>query len=263
MKATGEVMSIAPTFEHALMKAVRGAEISMDTPRLRKYAEMSDAEILSLLPELATDQRLFLVYEAIFRGIKIDEIHSLTMIDEWFLSKLLHLADAEKELSKGEVTEELYLKAKQLGFPDKTIARLSGHAVPYHRSAVYKMVDTCAAEFAAETPYFYATYDDENEAAEFLKARNSEKQRVIVFGSGPIRIGQGIEFDYASVHCVWTLKELGYEVIMVNNNPETVSTDFDTADRLYLSRLLLRTLPTSLQQRSLSALLSPSVDRPQ
>ncbi len=237
MKATGEVMSIAPTFEQALMKAIRGAEISMDTPRLRKFSEMSDKEIMEQIGGPTTDQRLFLVYEAIFRGVSIDEIHSLTMLDEWFLSKLRHLANTEKELSKGEVTEELYLEAKQLGFTDKTIARLSGHAVPYHRRAAYKMVDTCAAEFAAETPYFYATYDDENEAAEFIKANNSGKPRVIVFGSGPIRIGQGIEFDYASVHCVWTLKELGYEVIMVNNNPETVSTDFDTADRLYFEPL--------------------------
>ncbi|NLL45233.1 MAG: carbamoyl-phosphate synthase large subunit [Clostridiales bacterium] len=237
MKATGEVMSIAPTFEQALMKAIRGAEISMDTPRLQKFAEMPEAEILEMLAAPPTDQRLFLVYEALYRGAGIDEIHSCTMLDEWFLHKLKRLADTEKELSSGEISEDLYLKAKNLGFTDKSMARLSGGAVPFHRRAVYKMVDTCAAEFAAETPYFYATYDDENEAAEFIKARGSGKERVIVFGSGPIRIGQGIEFDYASVHCVWTLKELGYDVIMVNNNPETVSTDFDTADRLYFEPL--------------------------
>jgi len=237
MKATGEVMSIASTFEQAIMKAVRGAEIGMDTPRLRKFAELQESEILEMLGELATDQRLFLVYEAISRGIGIDEIHSRTMLDEWFLSKLKLLADAEKELALGDITEDIYLRAKNLGFTDKSIARLSGGAVPFHRRAVYKMVDTCAAEFAAETPYFYATYDDENEAAEFIKSRNSGKERVVVFGSGPIRIGQGIEFDYASVHCVWTLKELGYDVVMVNNNPETVSTDFDTADRLYFEPL--------------------------
>ncbi len=237
MKATGEVMSIAPTFEQALMKAIRGAEISMDTPRLRKFAELPDSDILAMIGDQATDERLFLIYEAIYRGVGIDAIHEATMLDEWFLSKLKVLADAEKELSKGNVSEKLYLKAKNLGFTNKTIERLAGESIPYRRRAVYKMVDTCAAEFAAETPYFYATYDDENEALEFKKPENSGKERVIVFGSGPIRIGQGIEFDYASVHCVWTLKELGYEVIMVNNNPETVSTDFDTADRLYFEPL--------------------------
>lgn len=237
MKATGEVMSIAPTFEHALMKAIRGAEISMDTPRLRKFSEMSNEEILGSMGNQATDERLFLIYEAIYRDVSIDKIHECTMLDEWFLSKLKILADMEKALSKGNVSEALYIEAKKLGFTNKSIERLSGGAVPYRRRAVYKMVDTCAAEFAAETPYFYASYDDENEASEFVKQENTGKERVIVFGSGPIRIGQGIEFDYASVHCVWTLKELGYEVIMVNNNPETVSTDFDTADRLYFEPL--------------------------
>jgi len=237
MKATGEVMAIAPTFEQALMKAIRGAEIGMETPRLQRFAELTEPEILKMLSEPPTDQRLFLVYEAIHRGIPIDEIHSRTMLDEWFLFKLKRLADTEKELSAGEISEELYLRAKRLGFTDKSIERLTSAPVPFHRRAVYKMVDTCAAEFAAETPYFYATYDDENEAEEFIKARGGDKERVIVFGSGPIRIGQGIEFDYASVHCVWTLKELGYDVVMVNNNPETVSTDFDTADRLYFEPL--------------------------
>ncbi|WP_304509725.1 carbamoyl-phosphate synthase large subunit, partial [Anaerotignum sp.] len=235
MKATGEVMSIAPTFEQALLKAVRGAEISLNTLNLPALAEHSDAEIKDMLYE-ATDRRLFVVYEALKRGISMEEIHEITLIDEWFLGKLIIILETEKRLSKEPLTEELYLFAKNIGFLDKTIFALSGQTHP-HRSAVYKMVDTCAAEFAAQTPYFYATYDTENEAADFIESHNDGKKKVIVFGSGPIRIGQGIEFDYASVHCVWTLKEEGYDVVMVNNNPETVSTDFDTADRLYFEPL--------------------------
>ncbi len=235
MKATGEVMSIAPTFEQALLKAVRGAEISMDTLNLSILDKNSTGEIKEMLHE-ATDRRLFVVYEALKRGISIEEVHEITLIDEWFLGKLVHILETEHRLSKEPLTEELYVLAKNMGFLDKTIFALSEqtHA---HRSAVYKMVDTCAAEFAAQTPYFYATYDTENEAAEFIKNHENGKKTVIVFGSGPIRIGQGIEFDYASVHCVWTLKEEGYDVVMVNNNPETVSTDFDTADRLYFEPL--------------------------
>ncbi|NLG24393.1 MAG: carbamoyl-phosphate synthase large subunit, partial [Clostridiales bacterium] len=236
MMATGEVMAIAPSFEQAIMKAVRGAEIGMDTLTLPAFAAEDDAKIHSRLYE-CTDERLFAMYEALRRGISVDEIHRITMVDEWFLNKLKKLVDAEDALRAGPIDQTAYLRAKRMGFLDATIERLTGHAIAHPRLPVYKMVDTCAAEFEAQTPYFYATYDDENEAAEFLARRDTGKQKVIVFGSGPIRIGQGIEFDYASVHCVWTLKRAGYEVILVNNNPETVSTDFDTADRLYFEPL--------------------------
>ncbi len=235
MKATGEVMSIGVSVEQALMKAVRGAEIGCDTLRMKSLAELSTEELLALIAK-CTDQRMFAVYEAICRGVTLEKLHEITMIDMYFLNCYKNLYDMEVELGKGSVTPELYLKAKKLGFPDKTIERLSGAPVPMHRDPVYKMVDTCAAEFEAQRPYFYATYDDENEAADFL-AKQEKKPCVMVLGSGPIRIGQGIEFDYASVHCVWMLKKAGYDVVLVNNNPETVSTDFDTADRLYFEPL--------------------------
>ena len=236
MKATGEVMAIGTNFETAIMKAVRGAEISLDSLNLPKLAELSDEEVKDKI-SVCDDERLFVVFEAIKRGISLEYIHSVTKIDFWFLNKLKHLADYEKEIAENTLTEEIYIKGKKYGYPDKVIERISGQTLPSHRSAVFKMVDTCAAEFKAETPYFYSTYDTENEASEFIAERNSGKQTVIVFGSGPIRIGQGIEFDYASVHCVWSLKKAGFEVVIVNNNPETVSTDFDTADRLYFEPL--------------------------
>ena len=179
---------------------------------------------------------MYAVYEAIARGVSLEKLHEITMIDMYFLNKFKNLWDMEARLMQGHVDCELYMKAKKMGFPDKTIERLSGEKVPMHRDPVYKMVDTCAGEFEAQRPYFYATYDDENEAEAFL-AKREKKPCVMVLGSGPIRIGQGIEFDYASVHCVWMLKNAGYEVVMVNNNPETVSTDFDTADRLYFEPL--------------------------
>ena len=240
MKATGEVMSIADTFEMALMKAVRGAEISLDTLNLPKFATESEEELWHIATH-ATDERLFAVYELLKRGVSIEKMHEETMIDCWFLSKILNLLNYERELAKGQLTEELYTQGKKLGYPDSTIARLSGCEVTFERKPTFKMVDTCAGEFAAHTPYFYATYDTEeaggeDEALEFI-GENREKQTVIVLGSGPIRIGQGIEFDYASVHCVMSLRQLGYEVVIINNNPETVSTDFDTGDRLYFEPL--------------------------
>ena len=231
MKATGEVMAIGQTFEEAIMKAVRGAEISLDTLNSPKLKELSDAEIKAKV-SVCDDERLFVIYEALQRGVSVDYIHDVTKIDEWFLYKLVKLVQMEQELAKGELTDELYLKAKRMGYLDKVIKRISGCEIAHPRFPVYKMVDTCAAEFAAETPYFYASYDEENEALEFLEHDDPNRKTVIVFGSGPIRIGQGIEFDYASVHCVWALKKAGYEVVIVNNNPETVSTDFDTSDRL-------------------------------
>jgi len=219
MKATGEVMSIADTFEEALLKAVRGAEIgltSLDMPRL---AAKSDDQIREML-NTVTDERLFVLYEAIKRGISVDELYDITKVDRWFLNCLVNIYSSNSPL-------------------------LQTSGSPPCSSLIYKMVDTCAAEFEAKTPYFYslinkAGEDDtitENEAIPFIQ--KSVKQRIVVLGSGPIRIGQGIEFDYACVHCVWTLKSMGYEVIVINNNPETVSTDFDTADRLYFEPLFI------------------------
>jgi carbamoyl-phosphate synthase large subunit len=213
MKATGEVMAIADTFEAALIKAVRGAEIGLSAQdhkvlELPRLAKLTLEELKNELAD-ATDERLFVVYEALRRGASVEEIHDITMIDAWFLHKLKRCVDGDVPSEKG--------------------------------GTIFKMVDTCAAEFSAQTPYFYSIkdrsprQDGENEALEFIK--QSKKPRVIVLGSGPIRIGQGIEFDYECVHCVWTLKNLGYEVVVINNNPETVSTDFDTADRLYFEAL--------------------------
>ncbi|MBQ8654642.1 MAG: carbamoyl-phosphate synthase large subunit [Clostridia bacterium] len=235
MKATGEVMSIGVSVEQALMKAVRGAEIGCDTMRMKAMAELNDEELIELIGK-CTDQRMFAVYEAIARGVSLEQLHEITKIDYFFLNKFKNLFDMETRLKEGHVDSDTYMAAKKMGYPDKAIERLSGEKVPFHRDPVYKMVDTCAAEFAAQTPYFYATYDEENEAEQFIASR-PKKPCVMVLGSGPIRIGQGIEFDYASVHCVWMLKQAGYDVVMINNNPETVSTDFDTADRLYFEPL--------------------------
>lgn len=230
MKATGEVMSIAPTFEAAIMKAVRGAEIGLETLNNKAVDKGDIHELLAAQDDL----RLFSVFRAIKEGMSIEEIHKITMIDEWFLYKLKNLADYEKEIAGNALSREQYSKGKDLGYPDKALEKLCGYPLAFHKNCVYKIVDTCGAEFAAETPYFYSTYDEHCDARELC---DNEKEKIIVLGSGPIRIGQGIEFDYSSVHCVWTLKELGYEVILVNNNPETVSTDFDTGDRLYFEPL--------------------------
>jgi len=208
MKATGEVMAIADTFEEALLKAVRGAEIGLNGLDLPKLKNKTDEEIHEMLKQV-TDERLFVLYEAIQRGFCIDELYQITKVDEWFLNCLKKIYN--ESLSSG------YLNQK-----------------PF----VYKMVDTCGGEFAAVTPYFYSIHNAvENEALPFIE--KSTKPKIVVLGSGPIRIGQGIEFDYACVHCVWTLKKMGYEVIVINNNPETVSTDFDTGDRLYFEPLCI------------------------
>ena len=236
MMATGEVMSIGTSFEHAIMKAVRSIELGMDTMNLKKLKDLPDEEIRSRLYNV-DDERAFVIFEALKRGITVEDIHDITKIDCWFISKLKNLVDLEAWLADGELTEEKYDTAKKYGYLDSTIERISGKKCPKHTSAVFKMVDTCAGEFKAETPYFYSTFDEENEAKEFLERKNSDKKKIIVFGSGPIRIGQGIEFDYCSVHCVWALKEMGYEAVICNNNPETVSTDFDTGDRLYFDPL--------------------------
>lgn len=246
MKATGEVMSIGTSFEQAIIKAIRGAELKLDTLNLPKLAKLNDAELEELLSKV-DDERLFVVFAAVKCGIPIDKIHEITMIDEWFLYKLKNLATLELELESGKLDDELYETAKLYGYLDATVERLSGKKVQKHIFASFKMVDTCAAEHAAQTPYFYSTYDEQNEAAEFIKSHPTDKKKVIVFGSGPIRIGQGIEFDYCCVHCVWALKEHGYETIIVNNNPETVSTDFDTGDRLYFDPLTIEDVQNILE----------------
>ena len=230
MKATGEVMSIAPSFEMALMKAIRGAEISLDT---LECPPLDDAPIAERLHR-ADDRRIFTVFEALSQGVSVDEIYEITKIDRWFLYKIEGLAKFQKQLREQPLTDELYLEAKRLGYTDKAISRLTGvKTLPEHHF-VYKMVDTCAAEFPAQTPYFYSTCDN---VCESRSLQRSGKPVVLVLGSGPIRIGQGIEFDYSSVHCVWMLRSLGYDVVIINNNPETVSTDYDTADRLYFEPL--------------------------
>ena len=240
MKATGEIMSIGPSFEAAMIKAVRSIELGMDTLTKPAFTKLTDEEVEKKLYDVDVD-RCFCVFEALKRGISVDKINEITQIDKWFICKLKNLVELEAWLADGKLTQEKYNMAKKFCYLDKSIEKLSGQSIEEcgikKKTAVYKMVDTCAAEFSAETPYFYSTFDDENEAAEFIEQHPTDKKKVIVFGSGPIRIGQGIEFDYCSVHCVWALKEMGYEAIICNNNPETVSTDFDTGDRLYFDPL--------------------------
>jgi carbamoyl-phosphate synthase large subunit len=230
MKATGEVMSIAHSFEAALMKAVRGAEIGLDALNRAPDGSASLEKRLRRMDDL----RLFTVFEAIKAGWSDDRLYEATRIDRWFLDKLRNLACYESAIKGTELTEELYLDGKRLGYTDAALERISGHRLPMKLPPSYKIVDTCAAEFKARTPYFYASYDRNCDSRSFPR---SGKQTVIVLGSGPIRIGQGIEFDYSSVHCVNTLKDMGYDVVIINNNPETVSTDYDTADRLYFEPL--------------------------
>ena len=235
MKATGEVMAIGSSFEEAMMKAVRGAEIGKDCFIDKTLSAQTDEEVIARLHDV-TDERIFVVYEALRRGVSIEQIFDITKITRFFLQKMKNLADMEKKLADN-FDDGLYAEAKKMGWPDNVIERLSGQTVKNPLRASYKIVDTCGGEFSSDTPYFYSVYDAENEAAMFKAARKTDKKTVIVFGSGPIRIGQGIEFDYASVHCVWALRKAGYDVVIVNNNPETVSTDFDTADRLYFEAL--------------------------
>lgn len=229
MKATGEVMAIGSCFENALMKAVRGAEISLDT---LNAAPLGAGNVEERLADGVDDRRLFTAFEALKSGMDVEKIHGITKIDRWFLYKLAHLADFEKQISVS-LDEEAYFEGKRLGYTDEALRRLSGAETLPHYTASYKMVDTCAGEFSAQTPYFYSSVG----ACESRSFKKSGKPVIIVLGSGPIRIGQGIEFDYSSVHCVQTLKKLGYEVVIINNNPETVSTDYDTADRLYFEPL--------------------------
>ena len=260
MKATGEVMSIGTSFEMAMMKAVRSIELGTYTMSLAKFEDMSAEELREKLRDIDTE-RSFCVFEALKKGIPPLDIAEITAIDKWFIYKLQNLVELENELAKWKTTplphedaQALYERAKRYGYLNSSIEKLSGRSMLREkinkRFGVFKMVDTCAAEFAATTPYFYSTYDEENEAAQFLCGKTAanleEKKRVIVFGSGPIRIGQGIEFDYCSVHCVWALKKMGCEAIICNNNPETVSTDFDTGDRLYFDPLTPEDVDTLL-----------------
>ena len=239
MKATGEVMSICTNFEGALMKAIRSLEQHVDSLIVNYYEGFTDEDIKDELQKV-DDRRIFLIAEAIRRGITPEYIHSITKIDEWFIDKIERLVRCELSLKNEELTRELLFEAKRMEFPDKVIAKLTGKTekeiydcrIKENIIAGFKMVDTCAAEFEAVTPYYYSCFDGENENTSV-----TDKKKVLVLGSGPIRIGQGIEFDFCSVHCVWAFSKAGYETIIINNNPETVSTDFDIADKLYFEPL--------------------------
>ena len=239
MKATGEVMSICNNFEGALMKAIRSLEQHVDCLLSYDFSELSLEELKDRL-KIVDDQRIYVIAEALRKGMDYDTIHEITMIDEWFIDKLAILVEMENALKEGPLTVELLKEAKRIEFPDNVISRLTG--IPEEKIkkmrydngivAAYKMVDTCAAEFEASTPYYYSVYGSENEAVE-----TNPPKKVLVLGSGPIRIGQGIEFDYCSVHATWAFRKAGYETVIINNNPETVSTDFDIADKLYFEPL--------------------------
>jgi len=239
MKATGEVMSICNNFEGALMKAIRSLEQHVDSLMSYDFSHLSKDELIEEL-HIVDDMRIWRIAEAIRQGISYDEIHKITKIDVWFIDKLAILVEMEQALQAKELDEDLLREAKRLEFPDYLVAKLAGKTEEevkalrkqYDITAAYKMVDTCAAEFAATTPYYYSVYGGENEAVE-----TNDRKKVLVLGSGPIRIGQGIEFDFCSVHCTWAFKKEGYETIIINNNPETVSTDFDIADKLYFEPL--------------------------
>ena len=239
MKATGEVMSICNNFEGALMKAIRSLEQHVDCLRSYDFTALNAEELKERL-KIVDDQRIYVIAEAIRKGVSYEDIHDITQIDVWFIDKIAILVEMEAALESQPLTVELLKEAKRLEFPDNVIARLTGKKEEEIRQmrydngikAVYKMVDTCAAEFAASTPYYYSVYGGECEAKE-----TKGRKKVLVLGSGPIRIGQGIEFDYCSVHATWAFSKAGYETIIINNNPETVSTDFDIADKLYFEPL--------------------------
>ena len=239
MKATGEVMSICNNFEGALMKAIRSLEQHVECLMDYDFTELNDDELEDMLHKV-DDRRIWVIAEALRRGVSYDHIHDITKIDKWFIDKLAIIVEMENALKTQPLTAELLKEAKRIEFPDTVISRLTGKSADEIKQmrydnnivAAYKMVDTCAAEFEAETPYYYSVYGGEDEAIE-----TKPQKKVLVLGSGPIRIGQGIEFDFCSVHCTWSFKEEGYETIIVNNNPETVSTDFDIADKLYFEPL--------------------------
>ena len=239
MKATGEVMSICTNFEGALMKAIRSLEQHVDSLVSDEYLTLSYDKLIERL-KVVDDRRIWVIAEACRRGVSYDTIHEITKIDKWFIDKIAILVEMEGRLRSEALTVDLLREAKRIEFPDKVIAQLTGKDEDYIKNmryengitASFKMVDTCAAEFEASTPYYYSCFDGENEADGTAK-----KKKVLVLGSGPIRIGQGIEFDFCSVHCTWAFSKAGYETIIINNNPETVSTDFDIADKLYFEPL--------------------------
>ena len=242
MKATGEVMSICHNFEGALMKAIRSLEQHVDSLMSYDFTQLTDEELLAEL-EIVDDRRIWKIAEAIRRGMPQSMLHDITKIDIWFIDKIAILVGMENALKTRKLTKELLLEAKRMEFPDYIVARLAGKTEEeikalreeYQIKAAYKMVDTCAAEFAAATPYYYSVYSDEGTENEAVAT--PDKKKILVLGSGPIRIGQGIEFDFCSVHCTWAFAKEGYETIIINNNPETVSTDFDIADKLYFEPL--------------------------
>ena len=239
MKATGEVMSICDNFEGALMKAIRSLEQHVDSLMSYDFSGLTDEELDAQL-HVVDDRKIWVIAEALRRGVSYDHIYEITKIDRWFIDKLAILTEMEQRLKTEELTVELLKEAKRIEFPDNVIAELTGKTQEEIKQmryangivAAYKMVDTCAAEFAAETPYYYSVYGSENEAIE-----TKPQKKVLVLGSGPIRIGQGIEFDFCSVHCTWAFAKEGWETVIINNNPETVSTDFDIADKLYFEPL--------------------------
>lgn len=239
MKATGEVMSICNNFEGALMKAIRSLEQHVDSLMSYDFTGLTDDELEKQLA-VVDDRRIWVIAEALRRGVKFEHIHEITKIDLWFIDKIAILVEMENRLKTEELTVDLLKEAKRIEFPDNVISQLTDideadiKKMRYDNGivAAYKMVDTCAAEFEAETPYYYSVFGSENEAAE-----TNPQKKVLVLGSGPIRIGQGVEFDYCSVHCTWSFAKEGWETIIVNNNPETVSTDFDIADKLYFEPL--------------------------
>ena len=242
MKATGEVMSICHNFEGALMKAIRSLEQHVDSLMSYDFSHLSDEELLDEL-NIVDDRRIWKIAEALRRNISQEKLHEITKIDIWFIDKLAILVEMEQALKTQKLDKDLLLEAKRMEFPDYIIADLTGKTEAeikelrkeYGIRAAYKMVDTCAAEFAAETPYYYSVYGDDQTENEAIETK--DKKKILVLGSGPIRIGQGIEFDFCSVHCTWAFAKEGYETIIINNNPETVSTDFDIADKLYFEPL--------------------------
>ena len=239
MKATGEVMSICNNFEGALMKAIRSLEQHVDSLMSYDFSGLTEEELIEQL-HVVDDRRIWVIAEAIRRGVSYEQIHEITKIDIWFIDKIAILVEMEAALKTQPLTEDLLREAKRLEFPDYLVAKLAGSTEEqvkamrkeYGIVAAYKMVDTCAAEFEASTPYYYSVYGGENEAV-----ATPDRKKILVLGSGPIRIGQGIEFDFCSVHCTWAFAKEGYETIIINNNPEIVSTDFDIADKLYFEPL--------------------------
>ncbi|MCC8028784.1 MAG: carbamoyl-phosphate synthase large subunit [Lachnospiraceae bacterium] len=239
MKATGEVMSICTNFEGALMKAIRSLEQHVDSLHTHEYRHLSYDQLVEKL-KVVDDRRIWVIAEACHRGMSYDLIHDLTKIDKWFIDKIAIIVEMERRLISEPLTVELLKEAKRIEFPDSVISQLTGKTEAFIKNlryengitASFKMVDTCAAEFAAATPYYYSCFDGENEAD-----GETDRKKILVLGSGPIRIGQGIEFDFCSVHCTWAFAKAGYETIIINNNPETVSTDFDIADKLYFEPL--------------------------